>query len=59
MRILLATDGSKDSRAAAAYLKLLPLPASTVIRIVSVAPLPVFAADVASGSYPDDGHSYH
>ena len=48
MRILLATDGSKDSRAAAAYLKLLPLPASTAIRIVSVAPLPVFAVDVAS-----------
>ena len=48
MRVLLAVDGSKDSHAAAAYLKLLPLPPSTPIRIVAVAPLPVFAADVAS-----------
>jgi len=50
VRILLATDGSRDSRAAAAYLKLLPLPPSTVVRIVTVAPLPVFAADVTSVS---------
>ena len=50
MRILLATDGSKDSQAAAAYLKLLPLPPSTAVRIVTVAPLPVFAADVTAVS---------
>jgi len=50
VRILLAIDGSKDSRAAAAYLKLLPLPPSTAIRIVTVAPLPVFAVDVTSVS---------
>jgi len=48
VRILLAIDGSKDSRAAAAYLKLLPLPPSTAIRIITVAQLPVFAVDVAS-----------
>jgi nucleotide-binding universal stress UspA family protein len=48
MRIVLATDGSKDSRAAAAYLKELPLPPSTTIRIIAVVSLPVFALDVAS-----------
>lgn len=48
MRILLAIDGSKDSRAAVAYLELLPLPPSTAIRIVTVAPVPVFAVDVTS-----------
>ena len=47
MRVLLATDGSKDSRAAAAYLKELPLPPSTV-RIVAVVSLPVFASNVAA-----------
>src|SRR5262249_2648998 len=50
MRILLATDGSRDSRAAAAYLKLLPLPPSTAARVATAAPLPVFAADHVSGS---------
>ena len=48
MRIVLATDGSKDSRAAAAYLKELPLPPSTTVRIIAVVSLPVFALDVAS-----------
>jgi nucleotide-binding universal stress UspA family protein len=48
MRIILAVDGSKDSQEAAAYLKELPLPPSTAIRIVSVVSLPVFAPDVAS-----------
>lgn len=47
MRIVLATDGSKDSRAAAAYLKDLPLPPSTTVRIIAVVSLPVFALDVA------------
>jgi nucleotide-binding universal stress UspA family protein len=48
MRILLAVDGSKDSRDAAAYLKDLPLPPATTIRVVSVVSLPVFAPDVSS-----------
>jgi hypothetical protein len=45
MRVLLATDGSKDARAAAAYLKDLPLPSSTTVRITAVVTLPEFALD--------------
>jgi nucleotide-binding universal stress UspA family protein len=45
MRVVLATDGSKDSRAAAAFLKELPLPASTTVRIIAVVSLPGFALD--------------
>ena len=43
MRVLLATDGSKDARAAAAYLKELPLPPATTVRIVVAVTLPAFA----------------
>jgi nucleotide-binding universal stress UspA family protein len=48
MRIVLATDGSTDSRAAAAYLKELPLPPSTTVRIIAAVSLPAFALHVAS-----------
>jgi nucleotide-binding universal stress UspA family protein len=48
MRVLFATDGSKDSLDAAAYLKGLPLPRPTTVRIVAVVSLPLFSADVAS-----------
>jgi nucleotide-binding universal stress UspA family protein len=48
MRIILAVDGSKDSREALVYMKELPLPASTTVRIVTVVSLPVFAPDVSS-----------
>lgn len=46
MRVLLATDGSKDARAAAEYLKDFPLPGSATIRIVTVVTLPPSALDV-------------
>jgi nucleotide-binding universal stress UspA family protein len=45
MRVMLATDGSKDARAAAAFLKELPFPPSTTLRITVVVTLPVFALD--------------
>ena len=48
MRIVLATDGSKDSLAAAAYLKELPLPPSTTVRIIAAVSLPPLALHVAS-----------
>jgi nucleotide-binding universal stress UspA family protein len=48
MRVLLATDGSKNSQAAAAFLKALPLPASTTVRIVAVVSLPGFALEATS-----------
>jgi len=43
MRILLATDGSKDAAAAIAFLRELPLPASAKLRIVSAVTFPTFA----------------
>jgi len=46
MRILLATDGSKDAQMATAFLKELPLPPSTALRITVVVPLPSFLLDV-------------
>jgi nucleotide-binding universal stress UspA family protein len=46
MRILLATDGSDDAKTAAAFLAQLPLPAGTVLRIVSVITLPPSPIDV-------------
>ncbi len=46
MRVLLATDGSKDARAAAEYLKDFPLPGSATIRIVTLVTLPPSALDV-------------
>jgi nucleotide-binding universal stress UspA family protein len=48
MRVLLATDGSKDSHAATAFLKELPLPAATTVRIVAVVSLLEFALDSTS-----------
>ncbi|HEY7540833.1 MAG TPA: universal stress protein [Methylomirabilota bacterium] len=48
MRVLLATDGSKDSREATAFLKELPLPAATTVRIVAVVSLLEFALDSTS-----------
>jgi nucleotide-binding universal stress UspA family protein len=48
VRVVLATDGSKDSRTAAAFLKELPLPASTTVRIIAVVALPEFALDSTS-----------
>ena len=45
MRVLLATDGSKDAPAAAAFLKELPLPQSTAVKIGFVVTLPSFALD--------------
>ena len=47
MRILLATDGSDDANTATAFLAQLPLPAATVVRIVSVVTLPPSPIDVA------------
>src|SRR4029453_2336119 len=50
MRILLATEGSKDGQGATAYLKEFPLPPSTKLRITVVMTLPAFAVDVPSVS---------
>lgn len=47
MRVLLATDGSKDARAAATFLKDLALPPSTTVRIVAVMAVPDIALDVS------------
>jgi nucleotide-binding universal stress UspA family protein len=46
MRVLLATDGSKDARTAAEFLKDFPLPGGATIRIVTVVTLPRSALDV-------------
>jgi nucleotide-binding universal stress UspA family protein len=46
MRVLLATDGSKDAQAALAFLSALPLPPSTTLRITIVVTLPSFVLDV-------------
>lgn len=43
MRILLATDGSKDAAAATAFLRELPLPASSKLLIVTAVSFPTFA----------------
>jgi nucleotide-binding universal stress UspA family protein len=43
MRVLLAIDGSKDAAAATAFLRKLPLPASSKFRIMSVVTFPAFA----------------
>jgi nucleotide-binding universal stress UspA family protein len=45
MRILLATDGSKDAAAATAFLRELPLPASSKLRIMTAVAFPTFALD--------------
>ena len=46
MRVLLATDGSEDARAAAAWLGLFPLPPGAHLRVVSVVNVPVPVLDV-------------
>jgi nucleotide-binding universal stress UspA family protein len=46
MRVLLATDGSEDARAAAAWLTQFPMPAGTSLRIVSAVSLPPSSIDV-------------
>jgi nucleotide-binding universal stress UspA family protein len=46
MRVLLATDGSKDAQAAVAFLKVLPLPPESTLRLQIVLSLPSFARDV-------------
>ncbi|MBI2162004.1 MAG: universal stress protein [Candidatus Rokubacteria bacterium] len=46
MRVLLATDGSKDACAAAEYLKHFPLPGDAAIRVMTVVTLPPSALDV-------------
>ena len=45
MRILLATDGSKDAAAAVAFLRELPLQASSKVRIMSAVTFPTFALE--------------
>jgi nucleotide-binding universal stress UspA family protein len=45
MRVLLATDGSKDAQAAMAFLRVLPLPPSSTVRLQMVVTLPSFALD--------------
>src|SRR5438093_9366362 len=45
MRILLAVDGSKDAETATTFLKQLPVPPSTALRIMVVVTLPSFALD--------------
>ena len=46
MRVLLATDGSKDARAATQYLREFPLPGNATIRIMTVVTLPPASLDV-------------
>jgi len=46
MRVLLATDGSEDARAATAWLMQFPLPAGTLLRVVSAVSLPPSSIDV-------------
>jgi nucleotide-binding universal stress UspA family protein len=45
MRILLATDGSRDAATAIAFLRQLPLPASSKLRIMTAVTFPTFALD--------------
>lgn len=46
MRVLLATDGSDDARAATTWLTQFPLPAGSRVRIVTVVSLPTAALDL-------------
>lgn len=48
MRVMLATDGSKDAQAAVAFLKELPLPPSSALRITTVVTLPSVARELPS-----------
>jgi nucleotide-binding universal stress UspA family protein len=45
MRILLATDGSKDAAVATAFLRELPLPASSKLCVMTAVPFPTFALE--------------
>ena len=45
MHILLATDGSKDAAAATAFLRELPLPASSKLRVMTAVSFPTFALE--------------
>ena len=47
MRVLLATDGSEDARAATRWLRDLPLPAHATVRVLSVFNPPHSALDIA------------
>ena len=46
MRVLLATDGSKDARAAAEFLRDFPLPETAEILVLTVVDLPATSLDV-------------
>ena len=46
MRVLLATDGSKDAAAATAFLRELPLPPASTLRIMTAVTVPTFTLDV-------------
>jgi nucleotide-binding universal stress UspA family protein len=46
LRVLLATDGSDDARAATAWLGAFPLPADAALRLVSVVDVPPAALDL-------------
>jgi nucleotide-binding universal stress UspA family protein len=48
MRVLLATDGSKDAQAALAFLLALPLPPSSTVRVTIAVTLPSFALGMPS-----------
>jgi nucleotide-binding universal stress UspA family protein len=47
MRVVLATDGSEDAHAAAAWLGGFPLPPGTMVRVVTVATIPPSPLDIA------------
>jgi nucleotide-binding universal stress UspA family protein len=46
MRVLLATDGSEDARAATAWLGQFPLPADSALRVVSAVSAPPWGVDM-------------
>jgi nucleotide-binding universal stress UspA family protein len=46
MRVLLATDGSNDAQEACQWLTYLPLPAGTMVRVVTVATIPPSPLDI-------------
>ena len=48
MRVLLATDGSKNAQRATEWLTRLPLASTTSVLVVSVAPLPVLSTGIPS-----------
>jgi nucleotide-binding universal stress UspA family protein len=61
MRVLLATDGSEDARAAVAWLGALPLPADTELRVITAVSVPPSALDIPTvrdfqASLRDEAH---